>query len=630
MIVAAIAASLFAPVGYAGPKLVLVSWDGTPAWVMDRLLAEGKLPNVARLVKDGIRAQSVVPAFPSKTAVGHAAIFTGAWGDVNGITNNSVPRTPVSDFTILETRSGFDSRSLTAEPGYITMAKAGWKVAALSVTQGYPADPHVETLTKAGARDRYVQYSGFESELSSAQMIGAKAFEAKSASWANPPAAQGASKTFTFKVADNTFFGMAFDSPDDPKSGLDTVALRLSNESAEGQIILKPHEARDDSTMWSKPVRIRAGERQANTSFRLFELAPNGASMALYSRKASALPGANTPEQLSAYLDNYPGFHDDAFGPYSRGVFGKPFHEGGDGKAEERLLEVVQSDCDYLFAGMQFAMKSYTPDAVFQYTPMSDSAGHTWMGFLDPDVPETDPKVREFYWRCYERVFQKQDAWLGKILDAVPAETVVTLVSDHGMEGVTRYANINAILEKAGLLAFDKDGRLDLSLTQVCAPPWADFGLVVNTADRKGGVVPVGDKATVLRKATAALLAARDERGQPIVTAVLDAKQLRGLGIGGAAGSDAFIDVALGYYPSTRKSDKFADVMPEPDGVHGFLPYRSKMHTVWFARGSGIAQGVTLPMLRQVDIMPTLAAALGFPAPPQAVGLVVGQALKKP
>ncbi|MCC7435055.1 MAG: alkaline phosphatase family protein [Methanoregulaceae archaeon] len=631
MIALALAASLINLPAYAGPKLVLISWDGAPAFVIERLVREGKLPNVAKLAQSGVHAKSVIPAFPSKTAVGHAAIFTGAWGDVNGITNNSVPRTPVSDFTILETRSGFDSRSLTAEPAYITLAKAGWKVAALSATQAYPAEPHVENLKRAGAADRYVQYSGFESELSAAQMIDVKAFDQTPTTWrSNVPLMTGKSLAFTFKVADNVFFGMAYDSPDDPKTGLDTVALRTSKDSAQGQIILKPHEAREDSTMWSKPVRIRSGERQANTAFRLFELAADGSSMALYTRKASALPGANTPEQLAEYLDNYPGFHDDAFTPYQRGLFGKPYYEGGSGQAEERLLEVVQSDCDYLTAGIKFALNRYQPDALFHYTPMSDSAGHTWMGFLDPDVPGTDPKVREFLWRCYERVFQKQDAWLGKILDMVPADTVVTLVSDHGMEGVTHYANVNAILAQAGLLTFDEGGRLDLTKTQVCAPPWADFGLVVNTTDRKGGIVPVEKKAEVLRKATAALLAARDDQGNPIVTTVLDAKQRAGLGIGGAAGADAFMDFALGLYPSTRRSAKFTDAMSGPDGVHGFVPYRTKMHTIWYARGAGLASGVQLPMLRQVDIMPTLAAALGFPVPPQAIGVAVAQALKKP
>lgn len=165
MVSLALAAALVSA-HHAGPKVVIVSWDGTPDWVVDRLMAEGKLPNVARLAKEGVGAESVVAAFPSKTAVGHAAIFTGCWGDTNGITNNSVPRLPVGEHSVLETYSGFDSRSLRSEPVYVTLAKDGLNVCVLSATQSYPPEPHVAALTAAGAQKRFTQFSGFESPLS--------------------------------------------------------------------------------------------------------------------------------------------------------------------------------------------------------------------------------------------------------------------------------------------------------------------------------------------------------------------------------------------------------------------------------------------------------------------------------
>ena len=65
-------------------RVIIISWDGAPDWVIDKLLQEGKLPNLARMVRTGVHAESVTPAFPSKTAPGHAAIWTGAYSDVNG------------------------------------------------------------------------------------------------------------------------------------------------------------------------------------------------------------------------------------------------------------------------------------------------------------------------------------------------------------------------------------------------------------------------------------------------------------------------------------------------------------------------------------------------------------------
>jgi hypothetical protein len=249
------------------------------------------------------------------------------------------------------------------------------------------------------------------------------------------------------------------------------------------------------------------------------------------------------------------------------------------------------------------------------------------MGYLDPEIPGTDPELRTFFWSCYEKVFQMQDAWLGSILDAVPANCMVALVSDHGMQGMNAYANTNAILAQAGLLSFDSGGRVDLTKTKVLAPPWADFGLVVNTVDRKGGIVPLNEKAAVLAQAKAALLAARDDRAMPIVTSVLEAETYGALGLGGPAGADAFLDFAPGLYPSNRRSSVLVEPAKEPGGVHGYLPFRHKMLTVFYARGKGLAKGVSIPAMRQTDIMPTLCRALGAKPPPQAVGVVVGQAL---
>src|SRR5688572_30682282 len=99
-------------------KAIVVSWDGAADWVVDRLLAENNLPSLARMASQGARAEYLVSGYPSKTAVGHAAIWTGTWGDVNGVTGNAVPLLPRSAHTIMETQSGFSSLALKSEPIY--------------------------------------------------------------------------------------------------------------------------------------------------------------------------------------------------------------------------------------------------------------------------------------------------------------------------------------------------------------------------------------------------------------------------------------------------------------------------------------------------------------------------------
>ena len=123
----------------ATPTLVYISWDGSPGWVIERLLDEGKLPNLQRLADEGVYVKRTVGNWPSVTAAGHAAVFTGAYGNVNGITGNGVPLAPFDEHVIGEdTTSGFSADNLLAEPAWIAAARQGRNVAALSVTQTSP------------------------------------------------------------------------------------------------------------------------------------------------------------------------------------------------------------------------------------------------------------------------------------------------------------------------------------------------------------------------------------------------------------------------------------------------------------------------------------------------------------
>jgi arylsulfatase A-like enzyme len=60
-------------------------------------------------------------------------------------------------------------------------------------------------------------------------------------------------------------------------------------------------------------------------------------------------------------------------------------------------------------------------------------------------------------------------------------------------------------------------------------------------------------------------------------------------------------------------------------GVHGFYPQRTKMQTVWFVSGPGVASGREISGIRQIDIAPTLARLLGIPPPRNAQGHVIGE-----
>jgi hypothetical protein len=76
-----------------------------------------------------------------------------------------------------------------------------------------------------------------------------------------------------------------------------------------------------------------------------------------------------------------------------------------------------------------------------------------------------------------------------------------------------------------------------------------------------------------------------------------------------------FIEPAEGYYVSDGVTGGTVLVGTTRRGAHGFLPTEIRMQTGLIASGAGIRPGVPLPLLRQIDIAPTIARLLGFEMP---------------
>lgn len=600
MLALCLAAAVAAP-----PKLVSIVWDGAADWVIDDMLERGDLPNVARLKAQGMWAESVIPAWPSKTAVGHASLFTGCWPDQHGVTNNSVGLLPRSEHTLAESRRGFDSRSLLAEPVWVTAVKQGRTVAALSAALSFPPDRYVEAIRQAGADARkFIEFSGFEKDWAPGRMV---TFEP-------------GKRTSEFDVAGRKFKVTLIDDPAVPTQGLDTALIESEGQEARLNALEPNMEARG----WSPPFKVVKENSAANVYFRLWDLSADGTSVTLYQRKVSPLYGTQDAKETERYVDAYGGFHDDPFFPYERGAFGVPLFKGGDGTAERRCLELVAQDCQFLKRGFAYAWKRWRPDVTFHYTPMSDSAGHVWVGFLDDALPNHDRALAAKLWPFYRKVYQLQDDWLGFVLETVGSQTVVALLSDHGMAGAHSYAYVNTALEQAGLLVRNDRGQIDWTKTKAAVPTWSDFFVVVNSTDRKGGIVAPSDVDAVVDAAAEALLQFKDDSGKHLVTGVFRPRDSASLGLGGPAGGDLYFELAEGYYPSNRLNAKATSPYGEagPGGVHGYFPYRRKMGAIFYASGGKLPKGRALPIIRHIDVFPTLFKAIGLrPAPgTQGVG----------
>ncbi|MFM7188676.1 MAG: alkaline phosphatase family protein [Armatimonadota bacterium] len=617
----AIAASSIAATPRETSKVVLISWDGAPNWVIRDMVRDGKLPGLSRIMADGFRTDGMQPTYPSKTAVGHASIFTGTWPDIHGVSNNSVPLLPRSENGPDKTIRGFDSAALQAEPLIVTAARQGKRVISLSSTQSYPADKWVKQLAPLGMDKKLSIYSGFESQISKNTMLDASRFKPVSL-WKDVRHA-GSNQPLgaTADVGETRVELLLVDDPADNTNGFDTVLVRTGGSGIAQEV--KPKTASDALSAWSKPIAVRKGEMAGNTFVRAFTLSPDASDVAILLRSANAIKGHSSSAEERDYLATYTGFHADAWFDFQDGLLGTPIYDGGTGDAEARAVELVRFDLSLLTRGLMHMATKYKPDLITHYTPQIDSAGHTLMAFLDPSLPGHDPKLAAKIRPFYEEVIELHDQWVGTAYDALSKDYAFIVVSDHGMEGTNRKVYINKILVDAGLAAVDAFGKLDTKRSKIFAPGWGEFGLVVNDTTWKGGIVLPGERAAVIEAATNALLAARDpQTGTQIIRGVFDSAQIRHLGLGGVNGQDVYLDFAKGYAPSSSMSKTVAATITDlgGNGVHGFLPLRDKMQAICYVGGKGVKARGELRGVRQIDIHPTVCELLGIAPSKFAIG----------
>ncbi|MEO5626253.1 MAG: ectonucleotide pyrophosphatase/phosphodiesterase [Dokdonella sp.] len=108
--------------------LILISIDGFRADYLDRHIT----PTLAALAADGVRAESMKPAFPTLTFPNHYTLVTGLTPDHHGIVNNRM-RDPLSGhrFNYKDTTTTADPAWWGGEPLWVSVEKQGLHAATM-------------------------------------------------------------------------------------------------------------------------------------------------------------------------------------------------------------------------------------------------------------------------------------------------------------------------------------------------------------------------------------------------------------------------------------------------------------------------------------------------------------------
>jgi len=602
--------------GQSAQKAIVLAWDGTVPSFVHELLKEGKLPNLAKLIEGGAFADDVMAGFPSKTATGFASLMTGAPPRITGISGNRVPRAPRAEYTILESLPGFSGAPLRAEAIWATAERAGRK----SVVS------HIPSFAEERA-EHVARFSGYNMIAGRDGIVTKRAIQPETAApWENPPASDTTPIEVAFTVGDTNFSGLLIDDPEDLQFGYDTLLISTSRDGKHVTARLKPANPGPGSELfWSAPLDVKSGGQEARSYFRLFDLKTDGSDFFLYYTRPTRQ--LDLPADLLASSTVRTFIGNGASILYQNGAFGRPLANGGGGGAEARYLETLLFAQHQLMETNRWAIENLPWDIYLAYTPFPDEAEHAWRGHLDPTLPTYRQEIADKLRPLLERVYRSCDEHLGLLLAKRPDQSLVALISDHGLQGIHKRVALNDALQQAEMLVLDGQGRVDLSKTKVLYPAVNNGYLLINSSDRKNGIVPRAERSELVGKVRAALLSLRDGE-RPVVTAIFDAEiDGEAKGIGGEVGGDIYVELANGYDFDPRLAGSALVSDAEPYGNHGTNPEQPSMRTVMLLNGPGIRAGIKLKNVRIIDFAPTLAWLLNLPKPKDATGRVLHEAL---
>ncbi|MBK7929497.1 MAG: alkaline phosphatase family protein [Bryobacterales bacterium] len=583
----------------AAQRVLLISLDGFGYQRLEHEATRG-MTNLRSVLARGT-ARPMQPAFPSTTANGHIALATGAWGDTNGKHANSHPIAPRAQHSSFERTNGFRAEGLAAEPLWVAVARQGVKSAAVNFVPTYPFLP---SIAPAGAPLTVINHYQTR-RLAPNRMLTAKDMIPIPCEGWEPELepSRKPRRCFFWQDGDLAFHGSLGASKPDAYDHFD-AAVELSTPRVRAwaaPLESAPPANRPLARHFSPGLPL--GEPPvAVVYFRLFDVSADGTSFTLLRSAAEELGvfDAAAPAMRTRILR-------EAGGVIGNGsTLGSPL----DDTALRRTLELDELAIRQQSRLQEWVWRNAQPRLHMGYFSYPDHSDHAWLA-----LASTNPRIAAA--RAW--IYQALDAALKPLIDSSgPADSIV-FVSDHGMGEVRKDISYYLPLERAGLVARSANGRLDESRSKLSG---IYNCFVVNTRDWRGGIVPTGERATILATLRRVLGDLRDpDTRQPVFTAFYstDADKTR-FGFGGQAGADLCADPAPGYYLNATFNGPVIETRAQPTGQHGGFPLRDDMRSLFLAAGPRLQLPAHAAPLRAIDVAPLLTDLLNIAPPAQASG----------
>lgn len=674
-------------------RALVIGLDGLMPEMVERFVAEGNMPAVARLMRDGVYSPMLASP-PVDTPTNWTSLATGAWTGTHGINTFGV-HLPGERFEEMHRLNksifpefvgqapAYMNQLCRAEYIWQAAERAGKRCILINWPGGWP--PTSDTIVVV---DGSGPYSSVLARLSTAHIYatdgtaGAIPLFVRSAARDGPPKGTRPALETALVISGedivlptgerwlpagnpqqlNERLIYRLEIPASAASGCDRVIVRRGSANA-------PEVAVLERGAWSpwlwEDFPTRFGTVRAKFRLRLLDLSSDGQRLVLYRTAIFNTHGWAHPPAVADELI------DDLFvRGQAHGCIGPLEADGraGDIPPVMPLCQVYESISDQA-RGLAFTADNlahrYPWDLLMVQVHAPDGLNHEALNQLSPRWKRYDPAGAQRAWARFRAEYAVLDRMVGEIVASCAGpDTVVVVVSDHGALPTTRMVWVGQALVDAGLLVYREDpaGRwqIDWGRTKVVLgdhPLAENVWVNLKGRDPEGTVEPGAEYEAAREQVLQALYALRDpETGQCPVALALRKEEASFLGQWG----DTVGDVVYYLRPGYASSGAFSSLGPfEPhlaeeahfrwieEGIpspyfagmqgihHQYLPNAAydgfSNRAVFLIAGPGVRRGARLAApLWTPDVVPTLTHLLGWPMPAQAEGHIIAGVLQEP
>ncbi len=295
----------------------------------------------------------------------------------------------------------------------------------------------------------------------------------------------------------------------------------------------------------------------------------------------------------------------------------------------EIQLPTWQSAAEWQAKAINYLIGKENLDVVFSHFHNVDLQAHTFIKHLAKRSFNKLPQ--EDYEKFMEDVYKQTDWYLGQFTHLLDEGWTIFIVSDHGqvaskhdMAGIGDTDGVTAlVMKELGFTVLKKDENgnelPEIDWTKTTAVNCRECNIYLNLKGRTDhGIVDPADKWQLEEDIITALYGYKDkETGQRIVSIALRNKDAVLLGYGGPECGDICFWNAEGY--NFDHADCLSTSYGEGD---------TSVSPIFIAAGNGIKTGYkTERIVREIDLVPTIAVLAGVRMPNQCEGAPVYQIL---